>query len=117
MSNELFGDLANGNITEIFFNPRTGIGNALLINIPGTTRIGGFYDPGAKFYNRRIQVLTADNNIYELRYHATNGLIKNILNNSSDAIDIGGFFSTDDNMAHCIITMKSGDIKELFYNP
>src|SRR5204863_4908741 len=108
---------ADGNVSEIFFHPQKGIGTAVLANIPGLVRLSAFYTTTGDFYNRRVQVLSQDNNIFELRYNPANGMVKNSLNNIANIMDIGGFFSSDDNMAHCILTLKSGDIKEFFYNP
>jgi C1A family cysteine protease len=107
----------DGNVTEIFFHPQKGMGSAVLANIPGLTRLSAFYTSKNDFFNRRVQILTQDNNIFELRYNPVHGKVKNLLMNIVNVIDIGGFFSSDDNMAHCILTLTSGDIKELFYNP
>lgn len=106
---------ADGNIAEIFFSPQKGIHSTVLANIPGAKRVSGFYTSGNDFYNRRVQILTQDNNLYEIRYHPVNGMVQNKLSHIEAVVDIGGFYSADDKFAHCILTLKSGDIKELFY--
>jgi hypothetical protein len=42
-------------------------------------------------------------------------MVKNKLKKMAGIIDIGGFYSADDKFSHCILILKTGDIKELFY--
>ncbi len=107
---------ANGEITEIFFHPQKGLGQIVLANIPGIKRIGGFYSTESNYYNRRVHVLTEDHKIYEIRFSPVNGIIKNVLFDIEGVVDIGSFYSSDDAMAHCILALKNGDVKELFYS-
>jgi hypothetical protein len=32
-------------------------------------------------------------------------------------VDIGGFFSDDDNYRHCILATTADDVQELFFKP
>lgn len=107
----------DGNLREIFFHPQKGIHSTVLTYIPGLTRVTAFYTSDNDFYNRRIQVLTKKNEIYEVRYHPVNGVITHLLlkETNESIVDIGGFFSPDDNIMHCIALYEHGNIKELFY--
>jgi hypothetical protein len=64
-------------------------------------------------------ILTPTNTIVEIRYDPTNGIITNPLFTGDPAaapmVDIGGFYSSDDQHAHCILAMPTGGIKEIFY--
>jgi C1A family cysteine protease len=110
---------ADGNITEIYYDGKTGIHSTVIANIPGLKKVSAFYTADHHFYNRRILILTSTNTVVEIRYDPTNGIITNRLFTGDPAaasmVDIGGFYSPDDQDAHCIVAMPTGDIKEVFY--
>jgi len=107
-------------ITEIFYNPQTGIGMAPLGDFAGLSRLGAFFDANNNFYNRRVLTLwnaATESFLGEIRYSSPYGLVKNTFMEVDGAIDVGGFYSPDDDFAHGILSFGSFDIKEVFYRP
>jgi len=108
----------DGTMTEIYYHPEKGMHSAVLATIPGVRRIAAFYAPKSKFYSRRVIVMYEDagtRNICELRYSSASRLMRNELGAAAGAVDLGGFFSDDDQMSHCVIGFSSGESRELFY--
>jgi hypothetical protein len=108
---------ADGNITEIYYHPQKGISQALLANVQGAVKLSAFYTSKGQSFNRRVQVLTANNTVTEIRYESQDGLVVNLLPDQLPAVDLGGFYSQDDKVSHSIVSLHSGDIKEIFYTP
>jgi hypothetical protein len=108
----------DGTITEIFYSPTKGIHTAVLATIPGVRRISAFYAPKSQLYSRRVLVMYEDGgtrNICELRYSSASRVLRNELGAAPGAADLGGFFSGDDQMSHCVIGFTSGESREFFY--
>ncbi len=108
----------DGTITEIYYHPKKGVHSAVLATIPGVRRIGAFYAPKSNFYSRRVLVMYEDagtRNICELRYSSASRFLRNELGAAAGAVDLGGFFSHDDQMSHCVIGFSSGESREIFY--
>jgi hypothetical protein len=106
---------SDGNVSEVFFNPTTGIGQTLLGNFPGITRVAGFFSPDDNY--RHAIVATSDGNLYELFYHPQFGQGQALLRNYAGLVDIGAFFSPDDNYRHVIVATAEGYVYELFFHP
>ena len=108
----------DGNLTEIYYNPITGIHQVVIANIPGLLRVSSYYASGDQFFNRRVQVVSSSGRIHEVRYHPNFGIMRSVLfNTSSSLLDLGGFFTPDDNFFHAILAAAAGDIQELFFRP
>jgi hypothetical protein len=108
----------DGTITEIYYHPKKGLHSAVLATIPGVRRIGAFYAPKSEFYSRRVLVMYEDagtRKVCELRYSSASRILRNELVDAAGAVDLGGFFSDDDQMSHCVLGYSSGESGELFY--
>lgn len=108
----------DGTIRETFYHPKKGNHTAVLAKIPGVKRIGAFYAPKDKLYSRRVQVLYDDGGtrkVCELRYSSQSIALRNELGATAGAVDLGGFYSDDDQMSHCVIGFSTGESRELFY--
>jgi hypothetical protein len=79
--------------------------------------VSSYYAADDQFFNRRVQVAISGGRIYEIRYHPDFGIMRAVLFNSGGLLDLGGFFSPDDNYRHAIIATSLGTIQELFFRP
>jgi hypothetical protein len=85
-------------------------------NVPGVSRVSGYYAADA-FFNRRAQVLTNEGRVHEIRYNPDFGIVRTVLFNPGPLVDLGGFYSGDDNYRHAIVATPGGDVQELFFTP
>jgi hypothetical protein len=53
--------------------------------------------------------------ICEVRFGSGSCAIRNELGIAAGAEDIGGFFTDDDQMSHCVVCSTSGESRELIY--
>ena len=58
---------------------------------------------------------TTSRSICELRYSSESRLMRNELGPAAGAVDLGGFYSDDDKMSHCVVAYDNGESRELFY--
>jgi hypothetical protein len=110
----------DGSVTEIFYHPDRGSGSTVIAHMPSLVKLGGFYTAKADPYNRRVLVLAKGEvtfDIAEIRYSSANGIILNPLLQNEDAADIAGFYSSDDGISHCMVALRSGAVREIFYRP
>jgi len=108
----------DGAISEIYYHPKKGLHATVLATIPGVRRISAFYASASKFYSRRVLALYEDSGtrkVCELRYSSESVVLRNELGAFAGAVDLGGFFSEDDQMSHCVIAFATGESRELFY--
>ena len=105
----------DGNVTELYYSPEFGVSEVVIGNVPGLKKVSAYYLAGDIFFNRRVQVLDSNDRLYEFRYSSQTGLIKCLLIGATDCFDIGGFFSSDDDDGHCIISTNSGLVQELYF--
>ena len=70
---------------------------------PGLQRVSGYYVQSDQFFNRRVQVIAAGGQIFEIRYSSQAGVMRALLMNTSQPTDLGGFWSTDDGFRHRIL--------------
>ena len=109
--------VADGTVTEIYYNPDFGIFQVEIANIPDLTRLSGYYAGGDRFFNRRVQGLTGGGRIHEVRYHPDFGITRAVLFNACPLVDLGGFYTADDDYRHSILATPGGDVQELFFTP
>jgi hypothetical protein len=108
---------ADGTITEIFYNPDFGIFQTPVATVPDLARVSGYHADGDQFYNRRVQVLTNEGRVHEVRYHPDFGIMRVVLYNPGLLVDLGGFYTGDDDYRHAIFATPDGDVQELFFTP
>jgi hypothetical protein len=104
-----------GEITEIFFNPQTGQGQALLTTRNGLLDLGAFYSDDDRY--RHVIAATSDGNVWEVFYNPNTGLGQTVLRNIPNVTRVCGFFSPDDNYRHAIAATSDGQVYEIFFNP
>lgn len=85
--------------------------------MPDLARVSAYYAGGDNFFRRRVQVLTSGGRIHEVRYHPDFGIMRAVLFHPGSLVDLGGFFTGDDNFRHAILATPGGDVQELFLNP
>jgi hypothetical protein len=118
----------DGNITEVSFQPGRGVDQVLIGNVAGVAKVSAYYAAGVAkvsayyaagdhFFKRRVQVMTKAGRIHEIRYHPKFGVMRAVLINLSDLIDLGGFYSSDDEFRHSVIATKSGLMQDLSFQP
>jgi hypothetical protein len=112
----------DGTITEIFYHSSEDVQTAVVGKVAGVRRIGAFYAPSDEPYSRRILAMYEDagprdgpRKVCELRYRPDHGAVRNELGAAGDGVDLAGFYSADDQLAHCAIACSSGESRELFY--
>jgi hypothetical protein len=104
-----------GEITELFFNPHTGQGQALLTTRNGLLDLGAFYSDDDRY--RHVIAATDDGNVWEVFYNPNTGLGQTVLRNIPNVTRVCGFFTPDDNYRHAIAATSDGQVYELFFNP
>jgi hypothetical protein len=119
---------ADGTVTEIYFSVVQGLQvfQSGIAKVPDLARVSAYYtgsdlvkyaNSGDHFFRRRVQVLTGGARLHEIRYHPDFGIMRAVLFNPGAVVDVGGFFSPDDNFRHAILATPGGDVQELFFNP
>jgi hypothetical protein len=106
---------ADGGITEIFFNPKTGSGQTVLVNRSGLLDIACFFSDDDHY--RHVITANADGSITEIFYNPQTGLGQAPLGRIPNALRVAGFFSGDDNFRHAIVATNGGSLFEIFFNP
>jgi hypothetical protein len=115
---------ANGVISETFFHPTKGVHSAIVGNVSNPRKVAGFWSASDKLFSRRVLVLSQaptvgagqpSAKLEEIRYSSTYGSAINVIRESADSVDIGGFQSSDDGMAHGVFVSNMGSIYEAFY--
>jgi hypothetical protein len=105
----------DGGITEIFFNPQTGLGQTVLVQQQGLLDVGSFYSDDDQY--RHVITVRDDGNIWEVFYSPKTGLGQALLDNVPNAVRVAGFFSGDDNRRHAIVATRTGDVFEIYFHP
>jgi len=108
---------ADGTVTEIYFSSNLQPSQSAIANVPDLAKVSAYYAGGDHFFRRRVQVLTGGGRIHEIRYHPDFGVMRAVLFNPGPLVDLGGFFTGDDNFRHAILATPGGDVQELFFNP
>src|SRR5262249_25084453 len=108
---------ADGDVTELFYHPSTGTGRALLGNFPGVTHVSAFYADDDPQFRRRVLVADGAGRIHDIRFGAPGEVAIDLRTVASNVVDVGGFFSSDDNYRHAIVAAGDGSVRELFYKP
>lgn len=123
---------SNGQIAELYWStdydeklasgtdPRVpDIGQTIVAQIPGSViAVAAFYIKGNQ-YSRRVVAATSEG-VFEVAYDRVVGVrAAKLLVPESAVIDIGGFYSPDDNMCHAILLLN-GDgttqiVQEVYY--
>jgi hypothetical protein len=104
----------DGNVTEIFFQPDKPGGQSVISNVANPQSLAGFYS-GAEYYSRRVQVRSGDGKVVEIRFDSGDGPIVHAIYDGAPVADIGGFWSADDQLGHCIAVQQAGDVVEMYY--
>jgi len=90
---------------------------ALLANIPGAIRVSAFYAPDDLLFSRRGVVVTSDGAILEIKYGPDGEIITTELPSLGGAIEVAGFYSSDDRYRHAIVAASDGSVQGIFYKP
>jgi hypothetical protein len=106
-----------GTITEIFYHPDFGIFQSVIATIPDLGRVSSYYADRDQFFNRRVQALTNAGRVHEVRFHPDFGVISVVLFNPGSLVDLGGFYSGEDDDRHAIFATVDGGVQELFFAP
>jgi hypothetical protein len=106
-------------ITEVFFNPQQGQGQAVLQGpgaLPGNViDVGAFYSDDDMY--RHVIAALNNGEIWEVFYSPLTGQGHTVLAQLSDVVAVSGFFSADDGFRHAIVATADGNVTEIFYNP
>lgn len=105
----------DGEIHEIFYNPKTGKGNARLACFCGMSLLTAFYTPDDGYQHPIVATNTGD--IFEIFYKPNDFHITGSLTNFSSMIALSGFYAADDRMRILIVGQQDGSIHEVFYRP
>jgi hypothetical protein len=105
----------DGQLHEIFYNPATGQGDAILSDVGNLLGLAGFFTPDDSF--RHAIVADANQSVREIFYSPASGLGDTTLATYGSIVDVGGFFSPDDDFRHAIVATTTGDIHEIFFDP
>jgi hypothetical protein len=105
----------DGEVHEIFYNPKTGKGNAKLAAFCGIRHLGAFYTPDDEFQHPIVATATGD--IFEIYFKPGNINVTGSLANFSSMVALSGFYAADDHMRILIVGQDNGQIHEVFYNP
>ena len=109
---------ADGSVLDISFGNSSGapVLTTLANGIVGLTRISAYLAED-DFFPCRIQAAADDGRIRELRYGPHEPPIQAINLRSDPRLDLGGFYSDDDEFRHAILLTSDGEVQELFFNP
>jgi hypothetical protein len=102
----------DGQLHEIFYNPATGQGDAILSDVGNLLGLAGFFTPDDSF--RHTIVADANQSEREIFYSPASGLGNTTLATYGSIVDVGGFFSPDDGFRNAIVATTTGDIHEIF---
>jgi hypothetical protein len=106
---------ADGNVTEIFFNPQKGQGQVVVATIPNLLDVAGFWTEDDKY--RHVIAADQDGAIWEVYFHPSTGIAKTKIADLPGAAFVASFYSDDDNDRHAIVATAAGDVTEIFYHP
>jgi len=110
---------ADGSITEVFFNPQRGQGQAVLDGagaLPSKViDVGAFYSDDDQF--RHVIAALDDGQVWEVFYNPASGQGQTALATLAGVVAVSGFFSPDDGYRHAIVATADGNVTEIFYNP
>lgn len=106
---------SDGEVHEVFYNPRTGKGNARLACFCGMRFLTAFYTPDDGYQHPIVATDTGD--IFEIFYKPNDFHITGSLTNFPSMIALSGFYAADDHMRILIVGQQDGSIHEVFYNP
>ncbi len=104
-----------GEVWEVFFNPRTGIGQTVVATLGGLVDVGSFFSNDDRY--RHVIAATDDGNLWEVFFHPSTGIGRTLLRNFNGISRVAGFFSSDDGYRHAIFATTDGNVFELFYHP
>jgi hypothetical protein len=107
---------AAGDITEVFYHPALGVGQAPLGNFPRLVDLGAFYS--ADDDRRHVIVAQNDGTITEIYYHPSTGVSNVVLGNVPGARRVAAYFIKDDaffNRRAAVTTDQS--LVEFRYSP
>jgi hypothetical protein len=105
----------DGDLHEIFYNPGTGQGDAVLSTVGTLSGLAGFYS-GDDHYRHAIAALP-DQTVHEIFYNPDTGQGDALLAHYDTILGVGVFFSPDDHYRHAIVALANGEVHEIFYNP
>ncbi len=106
---------ADGTVSEVFYNPGTGIGQTALVQQDGLLDVGAFYTSDDQ--TRHVITATSDGNIWEIYYSPAWGLGQALLGNIPGAARVSGFYTPDDGYRHAIVGTTDGAVYEIYYSP
>lgn len=112
---------ANGNIVELEWRstattqPGNVFSEKLLTNIPGVTRVSGFFAKDDNF--NIVHVVTRSGDVHEIFYKDPARIGRSVIATFTDIVDIASFYTDDDQFRHAIVATRSGAINEVFYHP
>lgn len=106
---------SDGEVHEIFYSPRTGIGNATLAAFCGIRHLGAFCTPDDGLRHAIVGRDTGD--IFEIYFKSGAINVTGSLANFPNMVALSGFYAADDRMRILIVGQDNGQIHEVFYNP
>ena len=106
---------SDGEIHEVFYNPKTGTGNAKLAHFCGIRHLSAFYTPDDGFQHPIIVTDTGD--IFEIYYKPGEFHVTSSLANFPGIVALSGFYAADDRTRILIVGQGNGQIHEVFYRP
>jgi hypothetical protein len=102
-----------GDVDEIFFHPKKGLGVARLLSAVDLLDLSGFYTPDDGY--RHAIWLTAAGVVSE-HFYGTKGSGTAALANVAGGRHVSGFFSAKDSSRHVIISTDDGKVFDVFYH-
>jgi len=95
----------NYRVTEIFFNPQQGRGQAVIGNFSNIVSVAGFFTPDDNF--RHAIVATQDGKVTEIFFNPQQGRGQAVIGNFNNIVSVGGFYSDDDKFRHAIVAAQA----------
>jgi hypothetical protein len=105
---------SDGEVHEIFFNPKTGRGNATLACFCGLRFLTAFYTADDQMQHPVVATATGD--IFEVYYKPGSFHISGLIANFANIIGISGFYAGDDHNRICIVGTADGAVHEVFWS-
>ena len=105
----------DGNVTEIYFKPATGINQTVIASLPGIRDVAAFYSDDDGY--RHAIVAQQDGTLTEVFYHPAHGIGQAVLGTFPGVGAVAAFYSPDDGYRHAIVAQQDGTLTEVFYHP
>ena len=104
-----------GNIHEVFYHPRRGIGQSVIGNYPGVTSIAVFFNNDDNY--RVVIVATNAGEVHELFYHPEKGRGTSVIGHFEGIVAISGTFLTKTQDRCVLVLLQDGQLRQIVYHP